>query len=1110
MKSIVDYLEHWTARQPDKCLFSFLDVDGREREAYTYAGFRERTRTLAARLVRGSGLRRGDRVLLVYPPGLEIIAAFFACARVGVVPVPVYPPTPANPAGGLSKLAFVARDCTARAALGTGLFRDLHAQYVAACKDGPPPGFPDLPRLDFIATDEGDDVRPDPVADDPGSVLFLQYTSGSTSDPKGVVVSHENLIHNALAAIDHVPIAVSWLPQYHDMGLIGSYIFPVIHGGTTYGFEPRDFLRRPLLWLETVGRVRATGTASPNFGFEYCLREDKVPSARLPELDLSSLRLVANASEPVRADTYERFVARFAPCGLRPAACIAAYGLAENTLAVTYSGRRIATVDKRLLQQGRLRFANARTGADNRLRLVSCGTPVPGVDVRIVDLRTRMPLGERQLGEIWVAGASVAQGYWNRPELSRDVFGNAFPNAMPGAGSYLRTGDLGFLDDEELFVCGRIKDVVIIRGVNYYPQDIEAIVEAASAKVRTGGTAAFAVESDGEALVVVAEVRDPDDLPDPAAIVHALRTQYYVEPRTIAFAPPGSIAKTTSGKVARGATRQRWLDGDLPVIAMHTSAGASTPSALAANPVDRLRSILDRHALTGSEPHTLPEMGIDSIALVSLLDELRELLADHGLGELVDLVDLPLLQQVTVAELAGTLDRWLCEGRPSAAMLRGWLASVAQQRAERERAQMAADAELDDLGLDALPSGDPRVDGVLVTGATGFLGPFLLHGLLRLTTCTCFAVVRAADPAHGMNRIRAALRRAGLWTPDLERMLRERMRVVCGDLSLPGLGLASGQWEALSREVRAVFHCAALVNYSLAYDALRPHNVEATRELLRFAATGVRKEFHYVSTTLIFGWTTLPLLVESDDNDAMANLDFGYAQSKWVAEQLVLAAERQGLAVRIYRTSTLSASTGGVGNRDDIVVRLIAFMLNHGLAVDSTIQISFVPVDIAADNMVAIFAGPGSAGRTLHVTADRYCNMPDITSLIAREYGYRFTYHSIPGFVAELNRRCGRDDPLYPLLEFINRSHAKVALMQGKRYDNTDYRAARSGAPGSRSDPPLATTVDFVMTYLRREELLVRDVPGRESRQDQSLHASGRGDDGDEGSRAPTLAVRER
>src|SRR5215204_5269999 len=251
MNSLIAYLEHWATVQPDQRYSIFLNVHGNETESYTYRELNQRTRCLAEYLARHAGLKRGDRALIVYPPGLEIIAAFFACARIGVIPVPVYPPVQATPERSLAKLSFIVNDCQPVVALTTQRF-----QQTFATAD-----------FKWIATDHVKGQPSTTVADDPHPILFLQYTSGSTSDPKGVCVSHENVIHNCRAVADHKPIGVSWLPQYHDMGLIGYYLHPVVAGGTTYGFAPTDFLKRPILWLQTLSRVRATCSSSPNFGF---------------------------------------------------------------------------------------------------------------------------------------------------------------------------------------------------------------------------------------------------------------------------------------------------------------------------------------------------------------------------------------------------------------------------------------------------------------------------------------------------------------------------------------------------------------------------------------------------------------------------------------------------------------------------------------------------------------------------------------------------------------------------------------------------------------------------------------------------------------------------
>jgi len=1078
MNSILDDLEHGATAHPDKLLYSFLDVMGQERDVYSYLAFHERTRHLAQHLRLKKGLCRGDRVLLVYPPGLEIIVALVACARIGVIPVPVYPPTPMNFESGLAKLTFVARDCSAAAALTT---RGFHRSYQLLLAKRRISSLwvttPELPALAWITTDDVRGVASEDFRNDPDPVLLLQYTSGSTSDPKGVVVSHDNVIANCAGTLDFVPTCVSWLPQYHDMGLIGYYLFPLVMGGATYGISPLDFLKRPALWLQTIGRVKASHTGAPNFGYEYCLREDKLGDAELEEVDLSSLRIMMNAAEPVRPETYDRFLSRFSPFGLNPQALIAAYGLAENTIAVAQHGRQSVTVNKKLLQQRTLRVEEPNKKNNNQLSLMSCGKPLAGVAVHIVDPDTRVTLGEDVIGEIWTSGRSTCHGYWNRAERDREVFDAVRaddPEKRPG---HLRTGDLGFFHDGELYVCGRIKDLIIIRGVNYYPQDIEAIVESCSKKIKTGCTVAFDGGEDGDSLVVLVEAKKADDLPDPAQIARAIRTQYYVEPHTIAFVAHRAIPKTTSGKLSRSRAKQLWQAGSLPVIASYVGARDHEPAGETTGLRQRFQYIVELYNITGDEEYSFAEIGIDSLTTVELLADIKELLVEHGAGSLVDQVDVRLLQRLTIAEFFALLDQFEKASDEPIAALRYVLKRVSQAHQNYERECMRRDAELPVVYGGDLQAGAVPLTHVLLTGATGFFGPFLLSSLLRETPFTFHALTRATDPVHGMDRIRAALRRAGILTPALADELEKRVRVVCGDLTRHNLGLRAEQWRALTTQVQAVCHNAALVNYVQSYDALRPHNVDGTRELIRFAFTGTPKAFHFVSSTFIYGWTVKDMLWETDDNAAMDNLDFGYAQSKWVAEQLVFAAGKQGLDVRVYRPSLISASSNGVGSKDDIGVRLLVFMIKHGVAPDAKNQVSFLPADVAAHNIAVLLAQPGLSGKTFHVTVDDYYNMVDVTREITRTHGYSFAYYPIPEFVAEMNRRCTKDDLVFPLLDFFNRSHPKILAMSHKRYNNDRYREARDRSGAGREDPRLVATVAYLMAFLLREGLIPQAAP---------------------------------
>lgn len=1071
MQTLIDYLQMWQARRPHQTLFRFVDAEGRELDRYTYGSFDERTRELAAYLSTEAGLKPGDRALLVYPPGLEMVAAFFACARIGVIAVPVSPPLPMSFEAGLAKLSFIARDSQAKAVLSTKelehTFRELLGHRQGAL---PWPDVERLPELPWVATDATREFGGEPVADTPGRVLFLQYTSGSTSDPKGVVVTHANVIANASAFTDS-EVAVSWLPQHHDMGLISAYLYIVVLGGTTHGMSPEDFLKRPSSWLRLISEARATQSPAPNFALEYCLRDDKLPASELAGVDLSSLKSMVIGAEPLRAKTFARFRERFAPYGLRPDAVTGAYGLAENTLAVTLQGRQTVVVNKRALQQNVVRVEKAVAQNHNQTPLVSSGKPTAGTVVRIVDPESRRALVEGRVGEIWLAGPSKGGGYWHRPDVTAEMFEARIHG--DDEHTYLRTGDLGFLYEGELFVCGRTKDLIIVRGVNCYPSDIEAVVERSAAQVRHGCVAAFSVErEDEEALVVVAEVRDEHDLPDAKALARAIRRHGHIDPHTILFVPPRSIPKTTSGKIRRSQTRQLWLDDKLPVLATWVQKTHIGPDA-GTGPLGRFRHLIESYDLTGYEDCSFADLGIDSLALAELRADLQALLEEHGAGELAEEVNTRLLQRLTVAEFFRLMRQFGDRSGQPVDALRRALDQLSAEYEAQETEQMRADAR---LPLPALPPARPGpVRDILLTGATGFLGPFLVNSLLGQTSHTIHALIRATDPGHGLDRIVASLRRAQLWSPALEAEVRARVRVVCGDLAEPHLGIGEAEFGRLADTVDAIVHNGALVNYVRTYDALRPANVLGTLELLRLAMTDHRKTFHLVSSTFIYGWSTEPVVGEWDANAKMSGLDFGYSQTKWVAEQLVLAARRQGLDVRIYRPSLISPTRAGFGSQDDILVRLTAFMIEHGLAVDALNQISLLPADLIADHVVALMGLPTDAtsgGHVYNMTADDYYNLTDITRVLSERHGYRFDYHNIPSFVEQLNRRCTPRDQLYPLVDFLVRSADKIAAMRDKRYDNAQYRGARAMAKVHLREPALTDTVDNLVRFLRREQLI--------------------------------------
>ena len=1067
--SILRPFYEWTERGPDTLLFAFLDGEGRTTESYTYAQFLQRTTEIASHIQRTLPMSPGERVLLAYPPGVEMICAFFACVRLGLIPVPVYPPTSHGFQAARDKTEFIARDCQAVAALTTRAYywsmklnqTRSRAATLSFKRDH-------LSSLKWIISSDADTGAHARFTEGHSDVLFLQYTSGSTSEPKGVMVSHDNILANCESVVDHLPIGVSWLPQYHDMGLIGYYIFFALKGGTTYGFSPVDFIQRPALWLETINKYRGTASSAPNFAYEYCLRPDKLSAADLEGLDLSSLRFLMTAAEPVRANVCRDFIRKFEPYGLNPKSFFSAYGLAEYTLAVSNYGRTIAGFDRAALGRRQVQAANGNAAADTTM-LVSCGKPLGTTEVRIVDV-TGAPreAGAGKVGEIWIRGRSKCLGYWHRPELSSAQFEAHLPGDPDDSPTWLRSGDLGFVLDGELYICGRLKDMLIVRGHNYYPQDIEALVEE-DPNVRKGCVAAFGYDAENrESLVVVAELKNPRSLPDAGALNRRLLQELGVAAASFVFIEARTIPKTSSGKIVRHLARERWLEGRLRVVSQIDSAlEADAPD------VDGPDAWLRRFGLSGSETYTLEDAGFDSIKLVEFSQAIKEQLESQGDHDLSGAIDLRVLQKIAICELVGLLDQVAASAPHAKLRLRKALSDLGREHRALEEEMMRRDTRLRfDVG--SLPKETDIVTApegaVLLTGGTGFFGPFLLASLLRQSNDDIYVLVRA-NGSDAMQRLKSGLESVsadGTCPDGWER----RVRPICGDLSAANLGLSEAVWRSLAGTVHTIYHNGATVNYLLDYQAMRDANVGGTNEIVRLAMSHRAKVLNHISTTFVFGWSVKETLFESDTNAGMEHLDFGYSQSKWVSEQVVLDAMRQGLQARIFRPALLTPSVHGGGYNFDISIRLLAFMINHGIGTTARNQVSFSPADLAADNIVAISRVPASVGATYHVTRDDYASMSDITAILGELTGRTFRNYPLDAFVPEVIERCDSGDILFPLLDFLVRSVDNITAMEFKRYDNSHYRKCRDTSICGKADPPLHDVVLGILRFMRKQNLV--------------------------------------
>jgi len=626
----------------------------------TYAQLDRRARAIAARL-QDMGFA-GQCVLLVYPPGLDFITAYFGCLYAGCVAVPTYPP---HRHRMLERFQAVAADAGACLALSNA---SGVTQFQAMMEGKNNVQAATSSQLSWLATDE----IPDALAESwqepsiaPDTVAMLQYTSGSTSRPKGVIVSHANLIANIRAihqafGIQPEDRSVFWLPMHHDMGLVGGVLVPVFAGVTNFFISPATFLQSPVTWLAAISKYRATISGSPNFAYELCLR--KITDEQRATLDLSSWELAFVGAEPIESGTLERFAAAFAPCGFQPGTFYPCYGLAEATLMVSGprrgSGATVGTFCDTVLTENRVE--PVFNDAPQARSLVACGSSLEGLRAMIVEPHSRTEVAPARVGEIWVTGTSVGQGYWHNPGETSCVFDAHLCDT--GEGPFLRTGDLGFMHEGQLYVTGRLDDLIIVRGLNRYPQDIEAAARGSHPLLESGYGAAFVADDHGRPrLVLVQEATrsgEKDLTPVLDAIHRSVLDDQGLALDEIVLVRCGTILKTSSGKVQRNACRTAFLAGELKVLA--SRAGHPTEQS----PQSKVFAAIRRHAdaLAGTTSATLPELtpdtpptalGLDSLQRVELMAAVDKTFAVHlpeavfnqvqTLGELAQVVQASLI-----------------------------------------------------------------------------------------------------------------------------------------------------------------------------------------------------------------------------------------------------------------------------------------------------------------------------------------------------------------------------------------------------------------------------------------------------------------------------------
>ncbi|MEE2729720.1 MAG: beta-ketoacyl synthase N-terminal-like domain-containing protein [Pseudomonadota bacterium] len=632
-RNIGHWLEHWANHSPAKTAFHFLGESDQERSTISFKELQDQAQRIATCLLQTAA--PGDRVILTYAPGLEFISAFLGCVQAGLIAVPVYPPSSPK---DWPRFVKIVESCDANTVCTTEPLAQMARMGIAMT--------PQLANLSLITTDalnRNDAPYVECIADE-NATAFLQYTSGSTGHPKGVVLSHGNLHHNESLIrealhCDEDSVVVCWLPQYHDMGLIGNLLGCLFNGMTVVLMSPLSFLKSPYRWLQAISEFRGTHSGGPNFSYELCVK--RITEAQLDTLDLSSWELAYNGAEPIRASTLERFANTFARCGFDAAAFTPLYGLAESTLMVTHHPRRapldLFAVDTPSLHSGKPRAAV--DGGPSKT-LVASGQVI-GQSLKIVNPESMAPCAEQEVGEVWVQGDSVARGYWKNPDATAATF--AACTTVAGDGPYLRTGDLGFLRDGMLYITGRLKEMMIVDGRNLYPQDIEETIQAVDPVFRIGCGAVFSLED--ESVVAVQELSERYDA-SPERLAALARTalrnvneQHQLALQELVLIEAGSLLKTSSGKIRRTTMAQLFREEKLKAVArfqprdfFSTDPDATDNAVTLSCPHYEaiLLQTLSRELGLAAEhlnPHTsFSDLGLDSKTLVGLAGILEQAL----------------------------------------------------------------------------------------------------------------------------------------------------------------------------------------------------------------------------------------------------------------------------------------------------------------------------------------------------------------------------------------------------------------------------------------------------------------------------------------------------
>ena len=840
-------------------------------------------------------------------------------------------------------------------------------------------------------------------------VCFIQYSSGATSNPKGVKITYANLLHNLnqIIVLLHCkaflanPTTISWLPHYHDMGLIGGYLTPyysstIISEQVVYSMSPHYFLQNiQVIYTELFPKV--CSVEMPNFAMNYLCDNIVIDNS----LNLSNINLVWCGSEKINRKIQERFVEKFKQNNFDSRAIINCYGLAENTLIVSYGYYLDPIIND----------------------TISVGKPIDGTSYVIINEDTSQFCPENTTGIIYLSGLSCTSGY-----LNEELNGKAFIDIQNT--TYYRTGDLGFKHGDNLYIQGRDCEKIIINGKNIYPEDIEESLLSLQ-NILLQNVVIFSIHNSITEKVILVIEGDSTMIPDFNIIkVNLLRT-FGFNVYNIVFVPFGTIPKTSSSKKMRTKIKQLYLDNEITVIDQYRNLSGTIDNSHLYPEIVEEFSVFSEVDFEKYKSSTLVDLGMDSMTYSTYAQKIEARNKKNVYFNISVCNDITLKQfyefLLFVYDKTNNVDSIFLKEK-------GVYLTDELRAIMIKDSQVSADDFPEYQTIGKKMAHNP--DTILLVGGTGFLGIYLLYELLMTTTSTIVCLVRATDNNHALKRIKNKFDEQNLSIS--ETVLAERCRVIKGDIRETFLGLSSDDYINLSKMVDVVFHSAAEINYVAGYNSLKASNVTGTKNIITFCFQNQKKELHYIGSTLIFGWTHNKDLLETDCNENCEDIALGYGQTKWVCEQLVFNSIKFGLIVKNYRPSFITSSVSTKQYvSSDIVSILFEYSVKHKISIKENLLFDAISVDCCSKNILVLSKIDNYYNKTFHLTQSEGQPISDFYNLIKNRLGIDMKAMNFLDFVEYTKTKATPNDAMYPLIPFLNENKDGIMRMKNKIYNNS-------------------------------------------------------------------------